>query len=80
MKSFSVKARVTIWFTLLMLLITAASLGFIITVGGSLMESYSLSRLEETVDDNADEIKFGRDGLDVGDDFEPYAGGAYTLV
>ena len=45
MKSFSVKARVTIWFTLLMLLITAASLGFIITVGGSLMESYSLSRL-----------------------------------
>ena len=72
--------RKKILYTLLMLLITAASLGFIITVGGSLMESYSLSRLEETVDDNADEIKFGRDGLDVGDDFEPYAGGAYTLV
>lgn len=80
MRNLSVKARVTIWFTLLMLLITAASLGFVITVGGSMMESYSLTRLAEMVNDNADELRYGKKGLEVDDDFEPYAGGAYTLI
>lgn len=80
MKSLSVKARITVWFTLLMLLITAASLGFVIMVGGSLMEAHSLSRFVEMVDDNAGEVVYGPEGLDVDGDFEPYASGAYTLI
>ncbi|MDO5116316.1 MAG: HAMP domain-containing sensor histidine kinase [Synergistaceae bacterium] len=80
MSTLSVKARITIWFTLLMLLITAASLGFVIMAGGSLMENYSLNRLVEMVNENAEEITYGEEGLEVGAGFEAYSGGGYTLV
>ncbi len=80
MKSLSVKARITVWFTLLMVLIAAAALGFIITMGGSLMENNSLNQLSELARRDANGVKIDGGELEFDDDFVPYAAGATALV
>ncbi len=84
MFALSVKAKVTIWFSALMLLITAAALGFIIELGGSMLEGSAMERLARAVNRNAEYVEYDdNDGiieLDIDEEFEPYSFGTYCIV
>lgn len=80
MKCMSVKLRITIWITLLMVLMTAATLGIIAAVGGSLIDKSVKDRLSDVINRNADSLTYSEGHLTLQSSFEPYSDGVYTLV
>lgn len=80
----SVKARVTAWFTALMLIVTAASLAVIIALGGTLFEASAKDNLARAVNRNSEYVEYDDDDglyvLEIDEEFEPYSLGTYSLV
>lgn len=58
MKNLSVKLKITIWFSVIMLIIIAATFGIIMWVSNSVMQKNIQDNVVETVEDNVDEIEF----------------------
>lgn len=61
MKKMSIKMRVTLWYTVLMLLIVGLTIGFTAYLGNAALEAEIQKRLIKAVENNADEI-IGIDG------------------
>lgn len=80
----SVKARVTAWFTILMLIVTAGALAVVITLGGTLFEASTKERLARAVNRNAEYVEYdhedGKTVFEMDEEFEPYSFGTYCLV
>lgn len=80
----SVKARVTAWFTALMLLVTAAALAFIVALGGTMLESIAKTNLSRAVQVNAGAVEYYRDErrekFELDDDFSPNIFGSRCAV
>ena len=80
----SVKARVTAWFTALMLLVTAAALGFIVALGGTMLEGIAKANLSRAVQVNAGAVEYYRDErsekFELDDDFSPNIFGSRCAV
>ncbi len=80
MNKLSIKARVTLWYTLFMSLLTVIVLVIVFTVGGQQIHSSVSVRLEDAVDATIDEIDFDHeDGFDF-EDVSVYGNGVYILV
>ncbi|WP_124101362.1 ATP-binding protein [Ruminococcus sp. Marseille-P6503] len=58
MKNLSVKLKVTIWFSVIMIFIIAATFCIILWASSSVMQKNIQDNLVETVEDNIDEIEF----------------------
>ncbi len=80
MNRLSIKARVTLWYTLLMSLLTVIVLVVIFAVGGRQIDSSVSVRLQETVSETIEEIDFDHeDGFEF-DDISMYEDGVYIII
>ena len=80
MKKLSIKLKVTLWFTLMMILISSASLFFIIYISEkNVNESISI-KLSDAVEDSFKEIDYRFGKIDIDDDLDYYNEGVYLAV
>ena len=81
MKGLSIKVKITIWYTLLMILMAALLLVFLVLVSGSVTIQTSMDQLDQTVRGNLRQVGTAEDGsLALGEDFRFYDNGVYTLI
>lgn len=84
MRRLSVKASITLWFSALTLLVTAAALGFIIEMGGSMLSSTAQERLARAVNRNSEYVEYKESeryvAFELDEEFEPFSMGSYSLV
>ena len=81
MKGLSIKVKITIWYTLLMILMAALLLVFLVLVSGSVTTQTSMDQLDQTVRGNLRQVGTAEDGsLALGEDFRFYDNGVYTLI
>ena len=79
MKRLSIKLRVTLWFTLMMVLLVAAVLTFLIAAGGHIELLGARNTLTRTVAESFDELEWDDGKLDAAD-FDSYSRGVYLAV
>jgi signal transduction histidine kinase len=80
MNGLSVKLKVTLWYTALMVLLAALALAFIFYVGQSLAAASARSDLVRAVEDSLDEIEYDDGKLEVDDDLDFFSHGIYLSV
>lgn len=80
MKRFSVKQKLTVWITLLMLLLTTAVLVFMIAVSSSVVTENAHDQLSSTVRANLSGISRENDTLTFAEGFSFNHNGVYTVV
>lgn len=79
MKRLSIKLRVTLWFTLMMVLLVAAVLTFLIAAGEHIELLGARNTLTRTVAESFDELEWDDGKLDAAD-FDSYSRGVYLAV
>lgn len=80
MKNISIKAKVTIWFTILMTILAIVAFGFIIYVGQNMVKATSKDKLIDFVDENCNDITYQKGKLTFSDGFDYYKDGMYLCV
>lgn len=80
MKKLSIKMRVTLWYSLLMLLLAALVLGFMVLVSGYVAESGARDALVRVVEANMDEVEYDDGEIDIDDDFAYFKNGVSSVV
>ena len=80
MKRLSVKLKLTIWITLLMLLVVALVLGFMMMLSSSVVSGHTYDQLTITVRENLSGISRENGALTFSEDFSFNQGGIYILV
>jgi signal transduction histidine kinase len=80
MKSLSIKLKITLWFTIFMILLCAAVFAFVAAVSSSTTTHQQENDLTALVDKNAKEIEYDDDLLEIDDDFVSFRNGMYCLV
>ena len=80
MKRLSIKVKITIWYTLLMLLMAALLLVFLGLVSGTVSTQTSMTQLDQTLRGNLRQVDMADGSLQLGEDFAFYDNGVYTLV
>ena len=81
MKRLSIKVRVTLWYTLFMLVLTMAVLMLLLQIGGQQITASTKNRLEQVVSKNLKEIEYDeREGLDIDDDLNAFEDGVYLIL
>ena len=80
MKNLSIKIKITIWYTLLMTLMAGLVLAFTLFISNSVLSQSSMTQLSQTVRANLPRISQNQGRLELGDEFEFYKNGVYTLV
>ena len=80
MKRLSVKLKLTIWITLLMLLVVALVLGFMMMLSSSVVSGHTYDQLTTTVRENLSGISRENGALTFSEDFSFNQGGIYILV
>lgn len=79
MRNISIKWRMTLWFSLLMIAITALMLVFVMLMNRNTVTRPPEAELLYMVDRNADDVEFDHGGWDFSD-VEQYAHGVYTEI
>lgn len=80
MKKLSIKLRVTLWFTLLMLLLVGVVLLVLFYVGSRIVTDNSKDTLVKVVAESLEEIDFDDGRLEIDDDLDYFQEGAYLSV
>lgn len=80
MKRMSVKLKITLWFTLFMVLLCVLIFAFVALVSGNTATSEVRSALVELVEKNMQEVEYDDDEPDIDDDFVSFQNGIYCLV
>ena len=80
MKHFSVKQKLTLWITLLMLVLTALVLTFMVAVSSSVVTENAFEQLSTAVQDNVGGISRENGSLVFDADFAFTKNGVYTVV
>ncbi len=79
MKKVSAKIRLTLFTTLLMLLMASVLIALMFSMSDDIVVANSIEQLTEVVDDNSDELEFDDGKLDI-DDVDFFKKGVYTLL
>ncbi len=79
MKKVSAKIRLTLFTTLLMVLMASVLIALMFSLSDGIVLANSVTLLTEVVDDNSDELEFDDGKLDT-DDVDFYKKGVYTLL
>ena len=80
MKHISVKLRITIWLTMLTMLLSGLLLVFMVSVSSSVVSRTSEEQLTQTVRSNLDHVSMVNGNLSLGEEFRYYRNGVSTLV
>ena len=80
MKRSSIKLRLTLWYTLLMLLMAAVTLTFVMAISSSVANQTVLDSLPQTVPENALRADLEEGELKVDSGFSFYRSGIYTVI
>ncbi len=80
MKRSSIKLRLTLWYTLLMLLMAAVTLTFVMAISSSVANQTVLDSLDRTLRENALQADIVDGELEIGSGFGFYRSGIYTVV
>lgn len=80
MKRSSIKLRLTLWYTLLMLLMAAVTLTFVMVISSSVANQTTLDSLDRALRENALQADLENGELKVGSGFSFYRSGIYTLI
>lgn len=80
MKKLTIKLKITLWFTIFMILLAAVFFAFTAFVSGSTASQQTRAALTRLVDSNMDEVEYDDGRLEIDDDFESYKSGIYCLV
>ncbi|MEG1633440.1 MAG: HAMP domain-containing sensor histidine kinase [Oscillospiraceae bacterium] len=79
MRFISIKTRVTVWFTFMMVVIVTLVLTFMLVVSGSVVTNDAEGRLVSSVQENASEVDYDNGMLDM-NEFNLYHHSVYTLI
>ncbi|MDO4539605.1 MAG: HAMP domain-containing sensor histidine kinase [Syntrophomonadaceae bacterium] len=80
MKKLSIKLRVTLWITFLMLLLVGVVSIFMLLAGGYMVQTTTLRQLAEAVEHGIEAIYFDDDELAVNDELDFFNAGVYLAV
>ncbi|MEH6942213.1 sensor histidine kinase [Bacillus sp. JJ722] len=80
MKRLSIKMRVTLWYTGLVVMIMALVLAFILTSSDKILLFNMQDQLENTVKESFEDIEYRHGKLEISDDFETFEDGANILI
>lgn len=80
MKKISVKLRITLWLTLMMLLLSGILLFFMLSVSSAVVDRTAREQLSQTMQRNLTQVDFKDNALDLGQDFHFYQSGVSTLI
>lgn len=80
MKKLTIKLKITLWFTVFMILLAAAVFAFIAVVSGSTTSHQVRAALTGLVNSNLKEVEYDDGEPDIDDDFVSYQNGVYCLV
>lgn len=80
MRKLSVKARLTIWITLLLALLAGLMLAFMLSISSMVATQTAMSQLSQTVKGNVDQIRMTEGKLELSDDFYFYRSGVTVLL
>ena len=80
MKRLSIKARVTLWFTLFLTLLAGLALSTLLAVGGQLTEQGSQNTLKKAVSEGLEELDWEDGRPDIDDDLKSYQDGVWLAV
>lgn len=80
MKKLTIRLKITLWFTVFMLLLSAIVFLFILFVSDSAASSQAQGALVALVEDNMDEAEYDDGALDIDDDFIEFRSGVYCLL
>lgn len=81
MRKMSIKARVTLWYTLLMTMLSVFVILLLLGIGDRQVLANVQSRLESAVSGNLDEIDYdAENGLEIDEDFNVFQDGVYLIL
>lgn len=81
MKRLTIKARVTLWYTLFMMMLTAVVLFLLLFIGERQIDAAVRERLETVLADNRSEVEYDEeDGLEIDEDLVTFQDGLYCLL
>lgn len=80
MKNMSIKSRVTLWYTALMMVIVTLTLALLLAVSEYVFETQTQMTLIRAVENNVDEIEYEFGYLDIENDFYFFYDGVYSVV
>ncbi len=80
MKKLSIKMKLTLWFTIFMVIIGIFVLGFMLIISDRIISGEAHSRLYQTVWDNLSEVSLENGALHTSDGFAYYKDGVSTLI
>lgn len=80
MRNISIKLKITVWLTLLMVLLAGLLLAFMLFISSAVASQTAMSQLSQTVRSNLDQISISGGKLELKDGFHFYRSGVSTLV
>ena len=80
MRKLTIKLKITLWFTIFMIILSAVVFAFIALVSAASSSSQTRGTLTSLVDNNAREVEYDDGELDIDSDFASFQNGAYCLV
>lgn len=80
MKKLTIKLKLTLWFTIFMILLAAVFFAFTAFISGSTAAHQTRGALIGLVDGNLDEVEYDDGRLEIDDDFISYRNGIYCLI
>ena len=80
MRKRSVKVRLTVWYTALMVLMAALVLAFVAAISSTVASQSSRTYLTQVVRGNLDQVSLVDGNLQLGEEFTFHQDGVYTVV
>ncbi len=80
MKKLSITLKITLWFTIFMIILSAGVFAFIAVLSNSTTKHQTIGALTGLVEDNAREIEFNNGRKEIDDRFVSFRNGVYCLV
>lgn len=80
MRRLTIKLKITLWFTVFMVILSASVFAFIAMLSNSTASYHIRGMLTGRVDDNVREVEFDDGEIDIDDDFISFRNGIYCLV
>ncbi len=80
MKKLSIKIKITVWYLLLMGLMAGLIVAFLLAISGSVYSQNAMEQLDQTLRTNLSQVSMSEGSLALGETFQFYQNGVYTLI
>ena len=80
MRNVTIKVRITVWYLLLMTMMAGLLLAFLLLISGTVTTQTAMEQLSQTVRANLHQVEMADGSLQLGEDFNFYEDGVYSLI